>query len=179
MFFEAGMSHHNDSTLHQEPVPAWYKQFWPWFLIILPGIVVVASIITVVIAFQRADTLVADDYYKEGLAINKTVTDLNNAKSMHIHGNLAFTSDSIKLNLAGDTPISDNEILLELQHPLDDLQDITLRLQKMDSQQYSAALPRLSAGKWYISVQSTTADKPWRISTTAHLPAAELIIRPE
>ena len=40
----------------------WYKQFWPWFLILLPGTAVVATLYTVVIANQYADDLVVDDY---------------------------------------------------------------------------------------------------------------------
>ena len=52
----------------------WFKQFWPWFLIILPGTVVIASLATVIIAFKGADDVVSKDYYKEGLAINHVAT---------------------------------------------------------------------------------------------------------
>ena len=56
-----------------ETVRPWYKHFWLWFIILLPASVVVASIITVIIAFQNADSLVADNYYKDGLAINQVI----------------------------------------------------------------------------------------------------------
>ncbi|MEQ8516343.1 MAG: FixH family protein, partial [Chromatocurvus sp.] len=42
----------------------WYRQFWPWFLIVLPGTVVVASIATLIIAVRGSDDLVVDEYYK-------------------------------------------------------------------------------------------------------------------
>lgn len=32
----------------------WYKQFWPWFLISLPGSVVIASMFTISIAVENA-----------------------------------------------------------------------------------------------------------------------------
>ena len=32
----------------------WYRQFWPWFLIVLPGSVVVAALTTVYIANKGA-----------------------------------------------------------------------------------------------------------------------------
>ena len=38
-----------------------------------PGLVVVAGIATAVIAFRGADGLVADDYYKQGLGINRQI----------------------------------------------------------------------------------------------------------
>lgn len=43
----------------------WYKQRWPWLLISVL-IVVIAAIITMVIAVRTADPLVNDDYYKRG-----------------------------------------------------------------------------------------------------------------
>lgn len=49
--------------------PSWYKQFWPWFLIALPSAVVIASIVTMAIAFKYADTPVAGDYEKHGLTV--------------------------------------------------------------------------------------------------------------
>lgn len=50
---------------------SWYRQFWPWFLIVLPGTVVVASLITVYIAVTHQDPLVDGNYYKHGLTINE------------------------------------------------------------------------------------------------------------
>lgn len=32
----------------------WYKQFWPWFLIALPGSVVIASLFTISLAVENA-----------------------------------------------------------------------------------------------------------------------------
>jgi hypothetical protein len=49
----------------------WYRQLWPWLLISGPATVLVAGAITMWIAFSTSDGLVADDYYKQGLAINK------------------------------------------------------------------------------------------------------------
>lgn len=47
----------------------WYKQFWPWFLIILPAAAVIASVATINIAFKFADQPVAGDYEKHGLTV--------------------------------------------------------------------------------------------------------------
>ena len=51
-------------------VKPWYKQFWPWFLIILPLTVVVWTIITVIIFSNNSVSLVTEDYYKKGKGIN-------------------------------------------------------------------------------------------------------------
>ncbi len=49
----------------------WFKQFWPWFLIILPGSVVIACLITIYLAFRYADTVISETYYKDNVEINK------------------------------------------------------------------------------------------------------------
>lgn len=49
--------------------PLWYRQFWPWFLITLPSVAVVASFITLGIAIKHADTPVQDDYEQHGLTV--------------------------------------------------------------------------------------------------------------
>ena len=49
----------------------WYREPWPWLLMAGPAAVLVAGAATTWIAFASADGLVADDYYKQGLAINK------------------------------------------------------------------------------------------------------------
>ena len=53
----------------------WYRQFWPWFLIALPGTVVIASLVTVYIAVNNADPVVDGNYYKHGLTINERLED--------------------------------------------------------------------------------------------------------
>jgi len=42
----------------------WYRQFWPWFVIALPAISVVAGIATLVIAIRNADEVVSAPGYE-------------------------------------------------------------------------------------------------------------------
>jgi uncharacterized protein len=51
----------------------WYREPWPWLLMAGPVAAIVAGIATAWIAIVHQDGLVADDYYKEGLAINRTI----------------------------------------------------------------------------------------------------------
>jgi uncharacterized protein len=44
----------------QSPSSPWYRQFWPWFLIILPVCALIASSITCVIAMRDADEVVPE-----------------------------------------------------------------------------------------------------------------------
>jgi uncharacterized protein len=51
----------------------WYRHRWPWLLMLGPGIVVVAGFYTLWLAIVSDDGLVADDYYKRGLGINRVL----------------------------------------------------------------------------------------------------------
>lgn len=55
----------------------WYKQFWPWFLMIPPAAAVIGGIATIIIAIINADELVVADYYRQGLIINQTLEQHN------------------------------------------------------------------------------------------------------
>jgi len=49
----------------------WFKQFWPWFLISLPGSVVVASIFTISLAVENAPIITQSNLGKFVQPINK------------------------------------------------------------------------------------------------------------
>ena len=51
----------------------WYREPWPWLLMLGPAGAIIAGAFTVWLAVVHEDGLVADDYYKQGLAINKVI----------------------------------------------------------------------------------------------------------
>ncbi|CAN5748073.1 hypothetical protein BH11PSE12_BH11PSE12_07610 [soil metagenome] len=72
----------------------WYKE--PWLLLVVGGplIVVCASIFTGVLAWRGSDKVVAEDYYKQGLMINKDLQRDAKARELQL-------SAVITLDLAG------------------------------------------------------------------------------
>lgn len=71
-------------TMHRDisAVP-WYKQFWPWFLIVLPTAVVVGCIVSIGIAFKYADVPVQDNYEKHGLTVLHKMTVPKTSSNSH------------------------------------------------------------------------------------------------
>ena len=65
------------------PAPArpWYRDRWPWLLIAGPAIVV-AALATAWLAWSTDDGVVADDYYKRGLVINKQLERSNRGEAL-------------------------------------------------------------------------------------------------
>lgn len=53
--------------------PPWWKFGYMWLVVGGPAIVVVAGFITLWLAIRTPDPLVANDYYRRGIEINKTL----------------------------------------------------------------------------------------------------------
>ncbi|MEI8656312.1 FixH family protein [Vibrio sp. Hal054] len=76
-------------------VKPWYKQFWPWFLIILPLTVVVWTIVTVIVFSNNSVSLVTEDYYKKGKGINVDLSKIHIAKDLGLNAAVSSQGNEI------------------------------------------------------------------------------------
>mgnify|MGYP002785261767 CR=1 FL=1 len=60
------------STVHPPSQP-WWKHGYVWLIVAGPAIVIVAGIVTLWLAVRTPDPVVAEDYYRRGVEINKTL----------------------------------------------------------------------------------------------------------
>ncbi len=64
----------NELTMNQQKSnAAWYKHFWPCFVIFLLTISVTSSLYFAYIAIKNADTVIDENYYQSGLDINQII----------------------------------------------------------------------------------------------------------
>jgi hypothetical protein len=154
----------------REDTKPWYKQFWPWFLISLPGAVVVASMVTIYIAVETKDGLVQDDYYKKGLGIHKDAAKTATAKDLNVQARLAYHADAgevvVFLNEAavGNLP----KLKLVAFHPTRDKQDQLIELERADDGSYRGAIAQLGPANWKLSIEPPGGQ--WRISGRLAVP---------
>lgn len=146
--------------LPREDTLPWYRQFWPWFLILLPASVVVAGLTTVYIANRGADDLVVDDYYKDGLAINRKLEKTGKADELGLSARLEIDQRQIRVLTEG--PIEASVLQLSLSHPLESDQDFTLSLQISSPGDYRGQLPADIAPRWHWVLEST-GEPLWRL----------------
>ena len=59
----------------QTDTKPWWKYPHVWLIIAGPAAVVIAGFVTLFIAIRVPDPVVAEDYYRRGLNINKTLAD--------------------------------------------------------------------------------------------------------
>lgn len=156
------------TTLTDKTPPPWYRQGWPWFLIALPAVAVIAGIITLVIAVQTFDGLVVDDYYKEGRAIVQTIGRSERARELGLRATLRVRSESIRIVLTGaDAARLPEQIIVTVAHPTRGGQDQILALSGMKGV-FDAALAPLSTGRWLFQIEDES--RSWRMNGAAYLP---------
>ncbi len=157
-------------NMNSETVTPWYRQFWPWFLIALPGCVVVASISMLFVALAHDDSRVHDNYYKEGLAINQQLAADRTALQLDLRAALRFDADGhAALQLSGDIA-PPAQLQLQLIHPLDNRRDHTLTFVHLGSRDYATAIAELPQGRWHLELGDPT-DTRWRLRGSARLGA--------
>jgi hypothetical protein len=146
--------------LPREDDQPWYRQFWPWFLIALPGSVVVAALYTVSIAMRHADDLVVDDYYKTGLAINQQLEKQRVAEAAGMRAEIDILARRLQVRLAG-VPFGE-PLRLRLSHPLEADRDFNVQLNSAAPGLYLAELPADVAPNWHWTLDAGE-DSPWRL----------------
>lgn len=152
------------SKQRHSPVP-WYRQFWPWFLIALPASVVVAGLVTVFIAFNNADSLVNDDYYKDGMAINQSLARDEVAAARGLKAEVTFDAmtGEVVVDLETGEPIS-GQLQLLMFHPVDKELDNTLELASAGAGRYRADIAqKMPRHRYYLRLRP--AQEPdWRLN---------------
>lgn len=147
------------ATVHTAPsIRPWYREPWPWVLIGLPLTVVIASVVTIVLANRAADSLVTDNYYKQGLAVGGDIQQEQRAQAMHLQGELRLQSGRIEIAL--NQPVREDTLRLRLRHPLDKQRDLVLDLHRVAPQRYAAFPPPLDAVRWRVHVETAA----WRLA---------------
>ncbi|MFM9884210.1 MAG: FixH family protein [Burkholderiales bacterium] len=87
------------ATLHIAENP-WYREPWPWIIAAGPIVVVIAGVITTTIAYSTADGLVADDYYKRGLTINRELARDQRADQLGLTARMRHDPTSRRVHVA-------------------------------------------------------------------------------
>lgn len=151
----------------------WWRHGWVWFLIGIPASAVIAGSITIWIAFTRADSLVADDYYREGRAINQR---LEKDQAALDHGvrltsnitNMANGVRRIEVLFDARPGLRPPEFIrLRLSHPTLDRMDIQATLVRGSGLRYASEVPGISSGRWYAQMEDD--ESIWRVKTTLQL----------
>jgi hypothetical protein len=151
----------------------WYQQFWPWFLITLPTVVIIACLYTLYLAMHNPLSMVKKDYYQEGLTINKNIAELERARALGLVATLELQdSRIIHLELRSSVDFEPSTTLtLLFNHPMDDSKDLSFVLHKQAATSFTTG--QLSEQQW----QLMTSEKRWYVQLQP--PAIDWVLQGE
>ena len=136
-----------------------------WFLIAVPLVAVIGGIVTAELAVESDDGLVVDDYYKQGMEINRVLERDNDAAELGIQANFQLSQEQgiFRLFLTGNAEFTaPGKINVSFLHATRSGFDEHLTINKTGNNFYQARLPQLEKGRWYIQIE--TDD--WRVLKT-------------
>jgi hypothetical protein len=157
-------------TSNQRSKP-WYREPWPWLLMAGPAIVVVAALVTAYLAVSSDDGVVADDYYKQGLIINRVLEREQRGEALGLGAQIAIAPDGgvrADLRSAGGTAAPET-LTLKLAHATRPGMDRVATLQRGSDGSYRGRVEPPPAGRWLVILETDA----WR------LPTAEVEGRPQ
>lgn len=155
--------------MNQEvPVAPWYRQPWFWFLTIAPLSAITFSMFMLGVAINMKDTMVSDDYSKEGRGINLEIARDQAATDMGLSADMALEKRSVILNVSTqEGPADYPYLILNLFHPTLAQNDRTIQLRSDGNGHYTGTMLQDIDGRWYYELRGP--DNQWRLKGEAWL----------
>ncbi|MDO6685904.1 MULTISPECIES: FixH family protein [unclassified Agarivorans] len=147
---------------------AWYKQFWPWFLIALPMAAVVASLTTFYIAATTDNDMVVESYYKKGKAINADLSLIQQAEQLGVKAALSPTDNGLLLDMTLPDELKNQPLKVELAHKTLARNDRSYVVTADATGRYRFGEDLNENGRWFIRI--SPMDDSWRLQEELQLP---------
>ena len=153
---------------HDNDIPPWYKQFWPWFLIGILVFAVVIGLGLLYVSLLNPDSMVRDNYYKEGRAINMHMGRDHLARELELQAQ--FTIDemtgALSLQLDGKLDPLPTQLLLEIMSPTHAERDRSVALRQVSANHYTGQLSESIEGRHYIDLSDPAmpGEDGWRLT---------------
>jgi hypothetical protein len=153
----------------------WYREPWPWLLMAGPAIVVAAGVVTTVIAVTTSDGLVAGDYYKQGLGINRVIAREERAQALAVAASIRFNDerDHVRVALAS-REASPERLQLTLLHPTRAGEDQSVALARVAPGLFEGRLLPPRGGAWRLQIEDDKGT--WRIGGAWQSRAGEITL---
>jgi hypothetical protein len=156
----------------------WYREPIMWLVIAFPLTSVIVGFVSLALAIRSDDGMVEDDYYKQGMTINRMLDRDKAAAAGDLTGTVELDAARhellVRLTARQAKALPDN-IELKLMHATRAGFDRSLVLPRHADGTYRAPLPEFVPGHW--AVQLTAQD--WRLTGSLFMPGDNrLVMRP-
>ncbi|MBU6269834.1 MAG: FixH family protein [Betaproteobacteria bacterium] len=146
---------------------AWYRQPWPWLLMLMPALALVGGLITLWLALSTNHAMVVDDYYREGKAINRTLARDAAAARLGLSAQVMRGPDGSPVVTMASAPGAALPAALTLRviHATRAEFDQIHTLQPVAPGRYAGSALALPAeGRWHLVIEGPEAT--WRLTAS-------------
>lgn len=147
------------------PAAAWYREPWPWLLMVMPATALVAGFATLWLAITSNNSLVVDDYYREGKAINMQIARDQAALTHGVQASLTLGADGASVRLStADGMMLPAALTVRLFHPTEAALDRSYQLAASGGGLYNVHDPRPApaAVRWRVQIEPQQGGD-WRL----------------
>jgi uncharacterized protein len=154
----------------------WYREPAPWLLAFGPIVAVVAGLYTWHLAASTSDGLVAEDYYKQGLAAAQTIARSEHATALGLLVHLQADAESVRVRLVAKPELTRPASLkLTLSHPTRAGMDKQIELAPTaQGDAYIARLRMPESGHWLMLIEDQA--QTWRVLGNVQLPVSGEVV---
>ena len=139
----------------------WTQEPFMWLVVGIPVLTVIAGVSTVVIASRHKDTLVSDEFRKEGLAIQHDPARDLAAARIGAEATVSIAADRLTVTLKLAAAEAPGTLVALLSHATRAELDQLVVLSPEGDGHYVATLPHLPSGHWYLEI--SPRDRSWRL----------------
>jgi len=162
-----------------KPATAWYRHREPWLLMIAPLAAVMGGVFTLWLALTTNSSLVVDDYYREGRAINQTFARDAEARRLGLSARweVDVLRNLAQLRLASDSPdfVAPEQVTVRLIHATEADLDHRILLPQVASDRWEAPFAAPLRGRWTMQIEDPA--RSWRLLSHLVDPAARVDIK--
>jgi uncharacterized protein len=138
----------------------WYRERWPWILMAGPAFVVCGGAYAMWLAKSTDDGLVADDYYKRGMAINRTLQRFERAAALKVGAIVEIAPDGgVRVTLSGIEDGVPPSLRLRLVHPTKAGLDESAEVVRSADGTYAGRIAPPPSVRWLVIVETDA----WRL----------------
>lgn len=151
-----------------QPTP-WYRQRWPWLLMVMPVTAMILGFMLLYLAITTNDGLVVDDYYRQGRAIDQTMARSAHAAELGLAADVNLRAGEVRLRLSAAEGVTlPRGIVVTFIHPTRAGFDQVLRLEAGYAGEYAGPVAPLMAGRWHVQIEDDA--RAWRLHGDVRVP---------
>jgi hypothetical protein len=159
----------------------WFRHPEPWLLFAAPIAAVVAGSITWWIAAHTNNSLVVDDYYKQGKAINQTLARDQRSAEFGLRATLTVDRASqtafLRLTASSSSVVLPDAIRVQWIHATRSELDHQHWLRRASEDRWQGAFAVPAEGRWQIQIDDGAGQ--WRLMRMVSSFAEPIVIIPQ